>query len=146
MAHGMKGPAFLFSAFTLAGTSVIAGRYVTGKLGVFTIAAASLFFALLFLLPVYFQKIRQAIRSMPPKGYLFLAIQALCGIFLFRMFLLSGLNLTSSGEAGILTSATPAITAVLAMVFLKERAGFRKTAGIGLTIAGVLMIQGLLSP
>ena len=83
---------------------------------------------------------------MPPKGYLFLAIQALCGIFLFRMFLLSGLNLTSSGEAGILTSATPAITAVLAMVFLKERAGFKKAAGIGLTIAGVLMIQGLLSP
>lgn len=146
MAHGMKGPAFLFSAFTLAGTSVIAGRFVSGKLGVFTITAASLFFALLFLLPVYFQKIKQTVLSMPAKGYLFLTIQALCGIFLFRMFLLCGLNLTSSGEAGILTSATPAITAVLAMVFLKERTGIKKIAGIGLTIAGVLMIQGLLAP
>lgn len=146
MAHGMKGPAFLFSAFTLAGTSVIAGRFVTGKLGVFTITAASLIFALLFLLPVYFQKIKHAVLSLTPKGYFFLAIQALCGIFLFRMFLLFGLNLTSSGEAGILTSATPAITAVLAMVFLKERAGIKKIAGIVLTISGVLLIQGLLAP
>jgi drug/metabolite transporter (DMT)-like permease len=146
MAHGMKGPLFLFSAFTLAGTSVIAGRFVSGKLGVFTITAVSLFFALMFLLPVYFQKIKQAVITLTPKGYLFLAVQALCGIFLFRMFLLSGLTKTSSGEAGILTSATPAITAVLAMVFLKERAESKKIAGIGLTITGVLLIQGLLAP
>ncbi len=145
MANIIKGPAFLFSAFTLAGTSVIAGRFVTGELGVFTITAASLFFALLFLLPVYFQKIKQAVISLTPKGYLFLAVQALCGIFLFRMFLLIGLTKTSSGEAGILTSATPAITAVLAMVFLKERAGFKKIAGISLTMLGVLLIQGLLA-
>jgi drug/metabolite transporter (DMT)-like permease len=144
MAHGMKGPAFLFFAFTLAGTSVIAGRFVSGKLGVFTITAASLFFALAFLLPAYFQKIKQTVISLPRKGYLYLAVQALCGIFLFRMFLLSGLKITSSGEAGILTSATPAITAVLATVFLKERAGFKKIAGISMTMLGVLLIQGLL--
>jgi drug/metabolite transporter (DMT)-like permease len=146
MAHGIKGPVFLFSAFTLAGTSVIAGRFVSGKLGVFTIAASSLFFALLYLLPVYYQKIKQAIITLTPKGYLFLAVQALCGIFLFRMFMLRGLNFTSSSEAGILTSATPAITAVLAMVFLKEQAGFKKITGIVMTMLGVLLIQGLLAP
>jgi drug/metabolite transporter (DMT)-like permease len=32
------------------------------------------------------------------------------------------------------------------MVFLKERAGFKKMAGIGLTVAGVLLIQGLFAP
>jgi drug/metabolite transporter (DMT)-like permease len=142
----MKGPAFLFSAFTLAGTSVIAGRFVSGKLGIFTITAASLFFALVFLLPAYFKKIKQTVISLPLKGYMYLALQALCGIFLFRMFLLSGLKITSSGEAGILTSVTPAITAVLAMVFLKERAGIKKIAGISMTMLGVLLIQGLLKP
>ena len=136
----------MFFAFTLAGTSVIAGRFVSGKLGVFTIAAVSLAFALLFLLPVYFKKIVRTVASLPLKGYLSLAVQALCGIFLFRMFLLNGLTHTSSGEAGILTSATPAITAVLAMALLKERAGWKKLTGILLTMAGVLLIQGLLAP
>jgi drug/metabolite transporter (DMT)-like permease len=37
-------------------------------------------------------------------------------------------------------------TAVLAMVILKERAGFKKIAGIAMTMMGVLLIQGLLKP
>ena len=146
MAHGMKGPVYLFFAFTLAGTSVVAARFVAGLLGIFTITAVSLAIALLFLVPAYFKKIVRILAGLPLKGYLFLAVQALCGIFLFRMFLLGGLAYTSSGEAGILTSATPAITAVLAMIFLKERAGWKKVAGIIMTVTGVLLIQGLLAP
>ncbi len=141
-----KGPVYLFLAFTLAGTSVVAARFVSGRLGIFTITAVSLAFALLYLVPSYLKKIIRAITGLPIKGYLFLAVQALCGIFLFRMFLLSGLTITTSGEAGILTSVTPAITAVLAMVFLRERAGWLRLAGITMTMAGVALIQGLLAP
>ena len=146
MARDRKGPMYLIFAFTLAGTSVVAGRLVSGKLGVFTITGASLFFALIFLVPACFHKIVRVIKRLSLRGYLLLALQALCGIFLFRMFLLSGLKMTSSAEAGILTSATPAITAVLAMAFLREKANGRKLAGIGMTMAGVLLIQGLLAP
>ncbi len=142
----MKGPIYLFFAFTLAGTSVVAARFVSGTLGVFTITAISLAFALLFLLPAYFKKIVRTVLRLSLKETLLLAVQAFCGIFLFRMFLLGGLNYTSSGEAGILTSATPAITAMLAIIFLKERAGWVKLAGIFMTMAGVLLIQGLLAP
>ncbi|HAG10673.1 MAG TPA: EamA family transporter [Desulfotomaculum sp.] len=52
-----KGPVYLFCAFTLAGASVISARFVSGKLGTFTITAASMFFALLFLLPACWKKL-----------------------------------------------------------------------------------------
>lgn len=143
---GWMGPVYLFCAFTLAGTSVISARFVSGKLGTFTITAVSLFFALLFLLPTCWRKLAEAIRALFIKDFLFLSIQALCGMFLFRMFLLSGLIYTSAGEAGILTGATPAITALLAMALLKEPASREKLIGMLSTVSGIILIQGLLTP
>lgn len=145
MAKRLLGPVYLFFAFTLAGTSVVTARFVSGRLGIFTITAASLFFAALFLLAAKGGRIIRTLKALPLNGYLPLVFQALFGIFLFRMFLLSGLQGTSALEAGILTSATPAMTAVLAMAFLKEKATGGKLIGIALTVAGIALIQGVLS-
>ena len=62
------------------------------------------------------------------------------------MFLVCGLRRTSAAEAGILTGATPAITAILAGILLREYVGIKKGFGILCTVTGVLLIQGLLSP
>ncbi|KJR46282.1 Permease of the drug/metabolite transporter (DMT) superfamily [Desulfosporosinus sp. I2] len=140
-----KGSVYLFCAFTLAGTSVISARFVSSKLGTFTITAVSLFFALLFLIPICWKKLVEAIQALSVKDFFFLSIQALCGMFLFRMFLLNGLMHTSAGEAGILTGATPAITALLAMSVLKEPASGKKLIGMLSTVGGILLIQGLLT-
>ncbi|MPM10543.1 hypothetical protein SDC9_56875 [bioreactor metagenome] len=140
------GRLYLICAFSLAGTSVISARFVTGKLGTFTITAASLFFALLFLMPLCGKQMIQYLKKMPFRNFLFLSFQALCGIFLFRVFLLTGLHYTSAGEAGILTGATPAITAVLALVVLREPVTGKKLAGIFATVAGILTLQGVLTP
>lgn len=77
------------------------------------------------------------------KDWLLLLLQALFGIFLFRMFLLYGLLHTSAVEAGILTGATPAVTVVLAMVLLKESVNRAKFAGILSTVGGIFLIQGI---
>jgi drug/metabolite transporter (DMT)-like permease len=139
-----KGPFSLFLAFSLAGTSVVASRFVAGKLGTFTITAVSLFLALLFLIPASGKRLVACLRGMTVERFLHCVLQALFGIFLFRMFFLMGLIRTSSVEAGILTGATPAITAVLATVFLKEAPDWKKVFGILCTMAGVLLIQGVL--
>jgi drug/metabolite transporter (DMT)-like permease len=140
-----KGPIFLFCAFSLAGTSVISARFVSGKIGTFTITAVSLFFALLILLPPSWRKLTEVIQITPLRGYFVFLLQALFGIFLFRLFLLSGLLYTSAGEAGIMTGATPAITALLAIAILKEPVNEKKLIGILSTVAGILLIQGFLS-
>lgn len=141
-----KGPFYLFCAFTLAGTSVIAARFVSGQLGVFTITAASLFFAILCLLPLCGHKSMDIVRCLRPGDWLMLFLQALFGIFLFRLFFLHGLLRTSAGEAGILTGATPAVTALLARVVLKEPFTPRSFAGLLSTIGGILLLQGILLP
>ncbi len=145
MLNRFIGPVSLFFAFTLAGTSVVSARIVSGKLGTFTIAAVSLFFSLFILLPVCGKKLFQVVRTITAKDYLLMFLQALFGIFLFRMCLLNGLKHTSSGEAGILTGATPAITALLALIFLKESLNLVKLSGIVSTVAGILLVQGIIS-
>ena len=139
----LKGYFYLFCAFTLAGTSVVSARLVSGSLGTFTITTASLCFALFLLLPLCYKALIKAVRSMSLSNWLLTGVQSLFGIFLFRLFLLQGLLHTSTSEAGILTGATPAVTAILAYAVLKERVSLKKLSGIACTIAGILFIQGL---
>ncbi len=98
------------------------------------------------LLPLSAKNLGKTVRLMDKREWLMLLFQALFGIFLFRMFLLQGLLRTSAGEAGILTGATPAVTALLAMLVLKETASKKSLAGILSTVGGILLIQGVLSP
>ncbi|WP_167568564.1 DMT family transporter [Brevibacillus migulae] len=141
-----KGMLYLFGAFSLAGTSVIAARFINGQLGIFTTTAVSLFFALLCLLPLGWKELAKAVPHLTARDWILFAVQALFGMFLFRMFLLYGLSRTSAGEAGILTGATPAVTVLLAMLLLKETISRAASLGILSTIGGILLMQGLLTP
>jgi drug/metabolite transporter (DMT)-like permease len=141
----MKGMLFLFGGFILAGTSVISARLVMGRLGNFTITSVSLLIALLCLVPITGRKL-SVIRQLKLADWFNLSLQAIFGIFLFRMFLLFGLHHTSSAEAGILTGATPAITALLARFILKERMSRKKWFGIVCTVVGIIIVQGLFLP
>lgn len=141
-----SGMVFLAGAFMLAGTSVVAGRLVVATLGTFTITVMSLFFALVGLLPLCGSKLRESIRQLTYGDWLLLGLQALFGIFLFRLLLLQGLLRTSAGEAGILTGATPAATALLAWLLLREPLDRLRGLGIISTITGIVVLQGLFSP
>lgn len=137
------GKLYLTGAFSLAGTSVVAARYVSGQLGVFTIAAVSMAFALLLLLPISYRKLRETLRVLTLRQIGMILIESFFGMFLFRFLLLNGVSRTSALEAGILTGATPAITAFLAWAILREKVGVRSLIGILSTILGVLLVQGL---
>jgi len=141
-----SGHFLLAGAFFLAGTSVIAGRLLSGVLGVFTITAISLFFALLGLLPLCAKNLSKVLQEMCGQGWCQLALQAFFGIFLFRFLFLEGLLRTTSGEAGILTGTTPALTAMLAYLLLKEPSSKLRLLGIASTVTGVIILQDLRIP
>ena len=143
--QSVAGVLFLAAAFSLAGTSIIAGKLVCGLLGPFTITTASLFFALLGLLPLYGRSVLGSLGQLTGHDWRRLLLQALLGIFLFRLLLLLGLQHTSAGEAGLLTGATPAFTALLGWLFLREPLNPVRCLGIGCTVTGILTIQGLWS-
>jgi len=120
---------------------VITARLLAGKLGVFTISAASLFFAASALVPFRFKSMAGTLKGFRARDYALLFFQAVFGIFLFRMFLLLGVSRTSAFEAGILTGATPAVTVLLAKAYLKERFSVFKLAGLAATCAGIVLLQ-----
>ena len=142
----LAGSLSLLMAFALAGTSVISARVVSQALGVFTIASVSLLIAFLFLLPACTGKWMHHLRLLSLRTWIFLLLQALFGIFLFRFFLLNGIRRTSAMEAGILTGATPAITAIIAILFLRETVSVTLILGIATTVGGIMTVQGLFDP
>lgn len=137
------GEIFLAAGFILAGTSVIAAHWVSGKVGTFTIVAASLFIAVLSLLPFTVARIGSFLKHITRKMWLLAFLQALFGIFVFRYLLLLGLNYTSAGEAGLLTGVAPAATAILAIMLLREKPGLRGLLGLFSTVSGIILIQGI---
>lgn len=138
-----QGKVYLLGAFSLAGTSVITGYILTEKLNSFTITALSLGIVLICFLPFYGAKTLQTIRKLTKSDWLMILCQAIFGIFLFRTFLLFGVGLTSTMEAGILTGTTPAITSVLAFLFLKEKLTRTTVLGICCTVTGLVLLQGI---
>lgn len=141
--ESIKGKIYLFLGFSLAGTSVVTGRILSGKLGTFQITALSLGILLLALLPFYGRRAWQTARSLTRADWRMLVLQAVFGIFLFRVFLLFGVNRTSTAEAGLLTGATPAVTSVLAFFFLKEALNRRTVLGVACTVTGIVLLQGV---
>lgn len=137
----LKGYIYLTGAFGLAGTVVITAYLLSGKLGVFTISAVNLLFALCAILPFRIKRIIKTLKAYRLKDWAYMAFQAATGIFLYRMFMLLGIQRTSTLEAGLLTGATPAITVLLARMALKERVSAGKLAGILCTCGGIAALQ-----
>ncbi|WP_410771633.1 DMT family transporter [Fontibacillus sp. BL9] len=136
-----QGKVYLFLAFSLAGTSVIAARLVSDHIGPFTITALSLLLGMLLLVSLYRVRLIATIKRMTFTDWKMVVLQAFFGIFLFRALLLAGLHGTSAGEAGLLTGAAPAITALMAWLFLRERLTAGILAGMLFTVTGILLIQ-----
>jgi drug/metabolite transporter (DMT)-like permease len=131
--------AALAGGFMLAGSSVAAAKLLAG-LPVFFAAAGGAAVALVALVPLAATEARPEPGAMR-RALPLLAAQALFGIALFRVLMLLALARTSAALAGIATSATPALTAILSALFLKERIGPRTAAGIALAAVGIAALQ-----
>jgi drug/metabolite transporter (DMT)-like permease len=130
----------LSTATIIAGSSVVIGKLMSNTIPIFLSQGISLIFALLVLIPATI-RIEGRLPKISGSDFPFIFLQALLGMFLFRVFLLNGLKYTSAVESGIITGTTPAVTAVLSFLFLKEKAVWNKIAGIVVAVAGVIIIN-----
>lgn len=135
----------LIAAMTIVGSSVVAGKIIIAHVPVLLASGIRFGLASLVLIPItLLQKNGMAdLARLTRKDWLALLVLAFCGQFIFSLFLLLGLKLTSATNAGIITSSTPAVVALIALVFLKERLGPRAGLGISLAVAGLLAINTL---
>lgn len=136
--EALRSRAALAGGFALAGSSVVAGKILAG-LPVFFASAAGAAIAFVVLVPL-------ALREKYAPGALrralpMLAAQAFFGVALFRVLMLAALSRASASEAGLATSATPAITALLSGLFLRERIRARAGLGIALAVLGMVLLE-----
>lgn len=145
--NSIKGKLYVAAAFVLAGSSVVAARFISDFLPPFTVTFFSLVFAVATALPVVGRDVLTLLRRISPRRRRLLFLQALLGIALFRIFLTFGLRYITAAEAGIVTGAAPAITAFFAVIVLRDPLSLRKSLGVFLTMAGIMTVRGVpLSP
>ena len=139
-----KAIAMLIGAMSLAGSSVVVGKILITTVPVFVAAFGSLLVASICMIPFMYGRLSE-LRLLTTREWKYIFLQGLCGIVLFRIFTLYGLQMTGAVQAGIITGATPAVLALLSMIFLKERLSWSMSAGIVLAAAGCIVINLLAS-
>jgi drug/metabolite transporter (DMT)-like permease len=70
-----------------------------------------------------------------------LFLQSFFGNFLFSLFMLWGVALTSATAAGLVMSALPVVVALLSGMLLRERIGGRLLAAVACAAAGIALVQ-----
>lgn len=130
----------LVLAMVLAGSSVVVGKSLTGSLPVFFIGFSTLLVAFLALLPLAVSRWRE-LAALTCRQWGALFMQALCGIFLFRILALYGLQHTGAVQAGVIMGTTPAVLTVCAFFFLGERPTPYGMVGVGCAVCGMMVLN-----
>lgn len=131
----------LSMAMFFAGSTVVAGKYMI-DIPIFISQTISLVFALLVIFPLaYFKEGSLRKFSVTKKDWFLLFLQGFTGIFLFRIFILLGLRLTSAIESGIIMSTTPAILALSSFLFLREKISKQVLIGIVISVFGIFLLN-----
>ena len=138
--HRPKAVAMLIGAMSLAGSSVVVGKILVATVPVFLAAFGSLLVAFVCMIPLMLGRFSE-IRFLTAREWLYLFLQGLCGIVLFRVFTLYGLHSTGAVQAGIITGTTPAVLALLSFLLLGERLSGRSVAGVILAMTGCVVIN-----
>lgn len=84
--------------------------------------------------------LRKYFSTLRKKDYAFLVGQALCAGSLFNFLMFFGLKFTDANLAGIITSALPAIIAVMAWLILNEKFSAKKLVCVAFATLGLGII------
>jgi drug/metabolite transporter (DMT)-like permease len=141
----MKRSAFLpylqiTGAMIIVGSNIVAGKLISNSLPLFI--ASTLRFALASaLLLLLVLRVEKQFPRIMKKDLFGIFLLSFFGNFLYSIFLLYGLKLTSATESGIISGTAPVVTVVLSYVFLHERLGQKKIFGLLLVILGIVIIN-----
>ncbi len=122
----------------LVGSNVGIGKSIVASVPVPLFALLRFVIALAVLWPLLRpSKMKRVARA----EWINLFLQALFGTFGFTLLMLNGVARTSAVAAGVITSTMPAVVALFAWLFLREKPGGRAFASIALAVVGVVVIN-----
>jgi len=102
-----------------------------------TLAFVRVAIGALVLLPIALPRLRKDSAPLPWK---LIAAMALVGVTLYYVLFNSSLSHTSASQGALVQSSIPALTALIAMAWLREPATRARLVGISLSVVGVLVV------
>ncbi|WP_415073909.1 DMT family transporter [Legionella sp.] len=130
----------------MVGVNIVFSKYVLSSIPILFILTLRFALAAVILLPLhwltpakkvpvysYFTKLKR-------RDWLFILAQALSAGVLFNFLILWGLRYTDANVAGIITSALPAIIAIMSWVILGEKISGKKAVCVGFATLGLIVI------
>ncbi len=144
MTRKLTAYASLTLAMVIVGSSVVFGKVITHSFPIFLASGLRFAIASLLLLPLVANSRKTRIR-LARKEWIHMLFMAFCGQVVFTFLVLLGLRYTSGIEAGIITSTSPAMMAVVSWLFFKERPGLIHLLAIVSVVAGIIIVNDLFS-
>jgi len=134
-----RGRIALILTAIIWGSALVVTKSLLQEIGPFTAAVLRFFIAWVILAPFAFRQGYRLSLAVRPTFLLF----GLTGIALYIAMTNVGLVYTAASSAALVQAAIPGVTTLFSVLLLKERVSRRQVLGIGLSIAGLLLVTGL---
>lgn len=132
--------AALFFGMALFGSGTPAAKIITAHFPVFLAPFLRLGAAAILSTPLLLH-CRSDLKNMDRNDWLMILGIGGIGLFAFSLFLLNGMTMVAGVVGAVVMSMSPAIMAIGAVLFMKDRLGWRKITAVVLSVIGVLIIN-----
>jgi drug/metabolite transporter (DMT)-like permease len=136
----------LVLAQTMVGINIVFAKLLIASVSLPVLLGVRFILASLMLLPLHWltksrkTPLREHFSKLNTKDYAYLIAQAICAGSLFNFLMFFGLKFTDANLAGIITSALPAIIAIMAWIILDERFSAKKLVCVAFATLGLALI------
>lgn len=125
---------------SIYGSGTPVSKLVTEGFPVYIGSGLRMFFAALVLLP-FIIKYRSDIRKLTKRDWINICLIGFAGYFLFSIFMMLAMKNVSGVIASIVMGASPAVTAIASVIFLKDKMTARKWIAIALVVIGLMVVN-----
>ena len=127
----------LLAVMVVWGSTFVVTKAGMAELPPLTMAFIRVSIGTLVLLPIAVPRMRASQATLPWK---WIWLMGLVGVTLYYVVFNSSLAYTSASQGALVQSSIPAVTALIAVLWLREAASRMRVFGIALSIVGVLIV------
>lgn len=142
----LQGLLFLILAQIMVAINIVASKFLLSTIPILLLLTIRFALATVILLPLHWLtpaklfSIRYHFAQLNKKDWVFIFIQALSAGILFNCLMLLGLQFTDANAAGIITSALPALIAIMSWIILGEKISGTKGICVSIATIGLVII------
>ena len=142
----ISGLICLILSQSMVGLNIVSSKILLPHVSFMVLLTIRFTISTVLLLPIHWLSadskiaLKVHVQKLTRQDWLFLVAQALCAGILFNFLMMSGLKNTDANIAGIITSALPAIIALLSWKLLNEKFSTKTFVCIAFATLGLLII------